>query len=351
MGRKLFTLMSAISTLLCAAALALWAFSCTRAIAWDRYAGGRYQAVLSDRGRIVFATQPANPSVKTAWQVRSARPQDWGDPHFGIDEGAFGFGESALAWSPPGWGLRVVQRAWWVPHWFVAALTAVLPTIWASRRLRAALDKAIARRWPAVAEAPPMRRSLRLFTYAASICLVLALSTAALWVRSLSRVDYLRLGDPPRPLVIWSAGGRLIVSIGSAHTWGRRGWQWHSDPEYDGDPWERYIPGVAARKTGLGDFRYAEGSYPVAAAPGGPPRARERFRMVVFPMWLPAILLALPPAWWFPRRWRAFRARCRAGRNLCARCAYDLRGNTSGVCPECGMPAVQATTAVRRPPL
>lgn len=29
----------------------------------------------------------------------------------------------------------------------------------------------------------------------------------------------------------------------------------------------------------------------------------------------------------------------RRRRGLCTRCAYDLRGNTSGVCPECGTPA------------
>jgi len=33
---------------------------------------------------------------------------------------------------------------------------------------------------------------------------------------------------------------------------------------------------------------------------------------------------------------RAARTRLRTRRGLCAVCAYDLRGNTSGVCPECG---------------
>src|SRR3954447_7769370 len=72
MGRKLFTLTSAVSTLLCAAALALWAFSYTRAIAWDRYVGAGYQAICSDRGYIVFSTQSANESVRSTWRFRSA---------------------------------------------------------------------------------------------------------------------------------------------------------------------------------------------------------------------------------------------------------------------------------------
>ena len=52
--------------------------------------------------------------------------------------------------------------------------------------------------------------------------------------------------------------------------------------------------------------------------------------------WLPATLAALLPAgravrWWLRRR----RAR---ERGICAGCGYDLRGNVSGVCPECGSP-------------
>ncbi len=52
------------------------------------------------------------------------------------------------------------------------------------------------------------------------------------------------------------------------------------------------------------------------------------------PLWLPVVLLAAYPALAFARsprrRWR----RRREGR--CLACGYDLTGNTSGVCPECG---------------
>jgi hypothetical protein len=42
-------------------------------------------------------------------------------------------------------------------------------------------------------------------------------------------------------------------------------------------------------------------------------------------------------AWLVGRGWRRREARRRAGR--CERCAYDLTGNVSRVCPECGMAA------------
>jgi hypothetical protein len=51
------------------------------------------------------------------------------------------------------------------------------------------------------------------------------------------------------------------------------------------------------------------------------------------PLWLPALLLALPPATWLLARRR--RARQRA-RGFCPSCGYDLRA-TPERCPECGM--------------
>jgi hypothetical protein len=58
--------------------------------------------------------------------------------------------------------------------------------------------------------------------------------------------------------------------------------------------------------------------------------ARIRQRAVTFPLWLPAVLLALLPA---VRLYRRIRRPFAAG--LCQRCGYDLRA-TPGRCPECG---------------
>jgi hypothetical protein len=51
---------------------------------------------------------------------------------------------------------------------------------------------------------------------------------------------------------------------------------------------------------------------------------------VTVPLWTPFLLVAIPTAilWWRDRR------RFRQGH--CQHCGYDLTGNVSGVCPECG---------------
>jgi len=48
------------------------------------------------------------------------------------------------------------------------------------------------------------------------------------------------------------------------------------------------------------------------------------------PLWLPLLLTAIPTAWLWHRDQRRIRPGC------CLRCGYDLTGNTSGVCSECG---------------
>lgn len=50
------------------------------------------------------------------------------------------------------------------------------------------------------------------------------------------------------------------------------------------------------------------------------------------PLWVPLLFAALPTAyaWWRCRRFPP---------GHCQKCGYDLTGNTTGVCPECGQPA------------
>jgi hypothetical protein len=53
-------------------------------------------------------------------------------------------------------------------------------------------------------------------------------------------------------------------------------------------------------------------------------------RWVTIPLWIPLVLLAGPTAY----LWRTDRRRIPAGH--CQTCGYNLTGNVSGRCPECG---------------
>ena len=54
------------------------------------------------------------------------------------------------------------------------------------------------------------------------------------------------------------------------------------------------------------------------------------------PLWFPLCLTAIGPAVWLLEFRRRRRARRWAREGRCAACGYDLAGNTSGICPECG---------------
>ncbi len=62
------------------------------------------------------------------------------------------------------------------------------------------------------------------------------------------------------------------------------------------------------------------------------------------------LALAVIPAgvhWWRGTRWQSERRR-RLTAKQCVHCGYDLHGNESGICPECGMPAEPAWLRFRR---
>lgn len=71
-----------------------------------------------------------------------------------------------------------------------------------------------------------------------------------------------------------------------------------------------------------------------------PPPSTEYYAQIAkssvlhFDLWLPLVLAALMAVFTMPRRPRL--------PGHCAACTYDLRGNTSKRCPECGTPFTAA---------
>ena len=56
------------------------------------------------------------------------------------------------------------------------------------------------------------------------------------------------------------------------------------------------------------------------------------------PSWVPVTLLALPVPLCLTTWWRRRLAQQRIHAGQCAVCGYNMTGNVSGVCPECGTP-------------
>ena len=70
---------------------------------------------------------------------------------------------------------------------------------------------------------------------------------------------------------------------------------------------------------------------------------RRQSYIVAVPFWLVAFIFGLLPGVLGYGMWRGARS-TRA--NQCARCSYDLTGNVSGVCPECGSTVAAKAGAV-----
>jgi len=68
-------------------------------------------------------------------------------------------------------------------------------------------------------------------------------------------------------------------------------------------------------------------------------RSGSNWTLVYVPLWLVFVALGLLPAY---RAIVMQRTRYRLARRRCSTCSYDLTGNTSGICPECGTPVITA---------
>ena len=206
------------------------------------------------------------------------------------------------------------------------------------------------------------RRLLNLLT---ALSLLLCVAMLVLWVRSSRRRDG-----------IWYTTGSARYSL---HSYRGRVWAWSLAPPnyptasvwptpakmgpglvWDSAPDAWYDPFIGRGKGvrlpedfldapsnggpvghGALGFRYVRNDawFPRAQLRQGYPTARSV--AVWAPHWaLAAAAAALPAA----RLVRIARARRRLRRNLCPACGYDLAGNVSGVCPECGVSVVAPRT-------
>lgn len=71
--------------------------------------------------------------------------------------------------------------------------------------------------------------------------------------------------------------------------------------------------------------------------PGGLFSYYYSVNILTVPLYLMTLLLAAFPTWEIVR---SLQRRCRNQAGCCINCGYNLKGNTSGICPECGAPVV-----------
>jgi hypothetical protein len=193
----------------------------------------------------------------------------------------------------------------------------------------------------------------RLFTFLSALSLLFCVAICALWFRSMGTMDIVSHGtvdqrdNTVHVMLLMSDRGivtfhpiretfadapSLALRLGTVKSWPAYEWQCLA-----ARPW---WPLGVGWMNHLG-FRYRQfdgtstliprraGVSPVAVTIA----CAKTERMITIPYWLPSLLGAALPAWWAIARIR--RAR-RVGEGCCTACGYDLTGNVSGACPECG---------------
>lgn len=148
--------------------------------------------------------------------------------------------------------------------------------------------------------APLMR--CRLFTLASVLSLLMCAASVALWVRSYEPTQYIGDGFDWHGLQAGSIRGSLLIDTQNAKT----------------------SRTVVTRKP---DGTEVVSHYMVAYAP--------THRLSVPYLAIVSATMTLPIAW-LASFARTTRCRRRRRQGKCLRCGYDLTGNISGTCPECG---------------
>jgi hypothetical protein len=164
-----------------------------------------------------------------------------------------------------------------------------------------------------------LKRVMRwVFNGLAVLSLLLCVATCNLWVRSCSWSDYLRW---------WNKAQTFAVGVRSDPD-GLNCWLLTAQQAIPIAPpvgFSRNSDSTALVGHGLLHFSYVHGRY-------GTVQGEQEWEFA-FPYWTIAVPLALPSAIRFLIWWR----RPKTGHTgLCVACGYNLTGNVSGICPECG---------------
>jgi hypothetical protein len=179
------------------------------------------------------------------------------------------------------------------------------------------------------------RRLLNIF---AALSLLLFAATTVVGVRSYFVRDIVGFGFAGRNAhVIQSILGRLHLVSGLDG--GYTGGVWHyADRLSPQALWQGGMSGYPPRVNWCCGFVWQTYSEIHIFGFGPDDSLVMHHRLIVVPYWFPAALFAIPPGVWLMVLRRRWRRRFRLTHSLCLTCAYNLTGNVSGRCPECGTP-------------
>jgi len=170
----------------------------------------------------------------------------------------------------------------------------------------------------------PVRR--RLFNGLTLLSLLLFVTVCVMWVRSYWSVEYLECSRPDWAVFMEYGGGQFRFEHVHAT----------KDRDYVGSSrisFQRLDRADGPLELGMrmpGSRSYFDkwGFWVITGERWG-----DDHHAVFVPGWFLALLTAALPCGWVARRLRSSPLR-KFGH--CRRCGYDLTGNLSGVCPECG---------------
>ena len=174
----------------------------------------------------------------------------------------------------------------------------------------------------------------RLLNFASAVSLLLCAATLVLWVRSNWVEDF----------VVWQAGSRAAAIASSQQRFGLLLAQLKFSEEQPRFQYRSVRPPSGFNNLGQPNslLRKLGFSYEAVTDPADSLGIIQS-RTLTIPYWFAlGVFLVLPV-----RRWWVWRVRSHRDDNgpLCHNCSYNLKGNASGICPECGAPTSKEEVA------
>jgi hypothetical protein len=171
----------------------------------------------------------------------------------------------------------------------------------------------------------------RLFAIVAPVSLLLCIGVLAMWLRSEHRSDMWSRQSGDAVDMVWSNKSRIgFGRLTDAPFRFEEPWHWTFVPAETPPPRQ---PGFFGAM-GFGSIDRLQVFFPKTIAPRLTP-FQVRQRDWWMPYWFIEFVLVLLPLMW-ALRWYKERHRHKPG--FCSTCGYNLTGNVSGICPECGTP-------------